>query len=372
MNTLFRLKPIRRKACILILAAALLLPACRLSYVIQAAQGQLRMLSGAVPVEEALLGEALSTDEVNHIRLSYRVRSFAVERLGLTPSESYTTLYLGPRSPTVYAVCASPKDRLAGLTWWFPIVGPVPYLGFFDEGEARAQAALLAARGLDTFVGRADAYSTLGWFRDPLTRDLLRRPTCDFVEILIHEMVHESLYVPGQGAFNEGLASLVGMYGALAFLEATFGPNHPLTVEAREAIQDARQFALFLDNLLTSLEAIYGSPVSLEEKMRLKEETFSSAKRRFLFLESRFRTDHFTFFSRMPLNNATLLAVALYHRPFPLLETLLLENEGSVKDTLALLKRLTGGYGDALGAVRVWLRDRGALTNSDWGLKLES
>lgn len=352
-------------ACLFSLAFSL--HGCRLAYLLQAAEGQIKVLTGAVPVEEAVLRQTLSVHESRHLRMSYRIRTFAAEQLGLTPTESYRTLYTGPRSPVIYALAASPKDRLASLTWWFPVVGRVPYLGFFDASEAKAQARKLAALGLDVFLGRADAYSTLGWFKDPLTRELLRRPTGDFVEILLHEMVHATLYLPGQGAFNEGLASMIGLYGALQFLEAHFGPLHPLVQEARAAIDDERRFSFFLEDHFGCLEEIYASSLAFDEKMRLRAETFSLSKRRFAGLQAEFQTHRFQFFDSLELNNASLLAVGLYHRHFPILETVHRVNNGSIKKTLSFFRELSQGGGDTVAAAKTWLLDKGIQPGTGTG-----
>ena len=118
------------------------------------------------------------------------------------------------------------------VTWWFPVVGNMPYLGFFDLEKARAEKEKWVQKDLDVIIGRADAYSTLGWFQDPVTRNLLQGSQVDLAETILHEMTHTTLYVKGQGAFNEGLAVLVGKVGTHRFMEKTYGPSHPLTIQA--------------------------------------------------------------------------------------------------------------------------------------------
>ena len=202
------------------------LTGCQISYLFHAAAGQFRFLYHAVPVEEALQQESLPAAEKRRLSLVSRIKAFGENELGLKKSDNYETINLKDQSP-VYTVSASPKDKLALVTWWFPVAGHVPYLGFFDLEAARRERDRLLAKDLDTFVGRAEAYSTLGWFKDPLSLNLIQGSDLNLVETILHEMTHTTLYVKGQGEFNEGLAQLIGKRGALLFLEQTFGPSTP-------------------------------------------------------------------------------------------------------------------------------------------------
>ena len=143
-------------------------------------------------------------------------------------------------------------------------------------------------------MGVADAYSTLGWFRDPVTLNLIQGPTVDLVETILHEMTHLTLYIKGQGEFNEGLAVLVGKMGAFLFLERTYGPSHPSTVEAQRSIEDERIFSFFLASLLKDLEYLYNSPLSYSKKLADREKVFARAREDFKFLKKRLKTRRFS------------------------------------------------------------------------------
>jgi predicted aminopeptidase len=139
-----------------------------------------------------------------------------------------------------------------------------------------------------------DAYSTLGWFKDPLTLNLIENPTVDLVETILHEMTHATLYLKGQGTFNEGLAMLVGKRGSYVFMKETFGPDHPLTIEAQKSIEDERVFSSFLRPLLEELNQLYASPMTYEEKLREREKVFVLALERFKSLSGKLKTPRFT------------------------------------------------------------------------------
>jgi predicted aminopeptidase len=272
--------PLVRAACkhvLLALALMLITSGCRIGYILHAAAGQFKLLAGAVPVEEALKETALPPGEQERLRLVARIKDFGETELGLKRTENYQTVYLKSRQGPIYTVAASPKDCLTRITWWFPIVGDMPYLGFFDLESARKERKKLLKKDLDVSLARADAYSTLGWFKDPVTLNLLEGTTLDLAETILHEMTHTTLYVKGQGEFNEGVAMLVGMLGARLFFERNYGPTHPLTMEAGVSIEDERVFSAFLATLMERLERLYASPSSYDEKLTEREKIFARA-----------------------------------------------------------------------------------------------
>ncbi|MBW1797071.1 MAG: aminopeptidase, partial [Deltaproteobacteria bacterium] len=274
---------------------------------------------------------------------------------GLKKTENYETVYLESNKRPIYVVSASPKDRLARITWWFPVVGDMPYLGFFDLTKAKAEKEELIKKDLDVILGMAEAYSTLGWFKDPVTLNLVEGSTVDLVETILHEMTHTTLYVKGQGEFNEGLAVLVGKVGAFLFLDKTFGPSHPFTVEAKKSIEDERIFCSFLGPLLKRLERLYDSPISYQEKLARREKIFSDSLEDYRDVKAGFKTDRFTRFGSGGMNNAYLMSVGLYHRNFHLFESVLKKKGNSIRDTLAFFKGLTEEGDDILESARKWV-----------------
>jgi predicted aminopeptidase len=313
---------------------------CSLPYVYHAAKGQYQLLHDSIPVEKALAGETLGSKEKERLQLVASVKAFGEKKLGLKRTENYQTVYLESNQAPLYMLSASPKDRLQQVTWWFPFVGKVPYLGFFDLEEAKKKEETLLHKDLDVFMGVADAYSTLGWFKDPVTMNLLEGSTLDLVETILHEMTHTTLYLKGQGEFNEGLAVLVGKAGALEFFENKYGPFDPLTIEARNSVSDERIFSSYLDSLLNELDQLYDSPISYQEKLIQREEVFASFLDRFVEIKARLQTYRFTHFGTVELNNAYLMSIGLYHRNFSLFDTLLKEKNSSVKETMIYLQEL--------------------------------
>ena len=321
---------------------------CELTYLFHVAAGQFRLVSGSIPLETALEGNSLAPPQKEHLLLVPLIKDFGEKELGLRKTQNYQTVYLKSSQRPIYTVSASPKDRLTRKTWWFPVVGDMPYLGFFDRENAKAEKEELLKRGLDVTVGMADAYSTLGWFQDPVTLNLIDGSTVNLVETILHEMTHTTLYVKGQGEFNEGLAVLVGKVGAVRFLEKNYGFSNHLTIEAKKALEDEAVFSGFLATLFERLELLYNSPIGYQEKLIEREKIFSEALVAFGRVAQTLKTRRFIHFGRGGLNNAYLMSVGLYHRHFHLFETVLQKQGGSVKGMLAFFQGLSKQEGDIL------------------------
>jgi predicted aminopeptidase len=208
-------------------------------------------------------------------------------------------------------------------------------------------------------MGVADAYSTLGWFQDPVTLNLLEGSTVNLVETILHEMTHTTLYLKGGGEFNEGLAGMVGKVGAIQFLEKTFGPSDPLTIEAKKNLEDEHIFSPFLASLLQQLEQLYDTPIGYEEKLAGREKVFERSLVKFSGIKGQFQTERFAHFNTAKMNNAYLLSIGLYHRHFHLFEALLKEKGNSIRETILFLREFTKEEGEIFERLQDRLRRTG-------------
>lgn len=339
------------------LFASLLIGAtgCRIGYILQAAKGQFKVITGSAPISEALENSALTSEEKARLELVPAIKSFGEKELGLSPTDNYTTVYLKSPELSIYTVSASPKTKLASVEWCFPFVGCVPYLGFFNLEGAKEEAKKKVQEDLDVYLGGAEAYSTLGWFKDPVPLSLLQGSTLTLVETLLHEMTHTTLYLENQAEFNEGLAMLVGMCGSAQFFQGAYGPEHPLTLKAIELLEDERVFSAFMGSVFADLRALYDSNLSRSQKIAQREKVFSEAKESFKGVQKGLHTNSYDFFEKMPLNNASFMALWVYHGHFILFEDILEAKGGSIKETLALFKHLTGEGKDGLKEGLAWL-----------------
>ena len=325
-----------------VVGCVLALSACSPVYVVRAGYEEARILWARESIEDLLDADDLSRDESAKLELVLDVRAFARDRLGLHVDGSYATVSRVDDAPILHVLSAAEQLRLQPYTWWFPIVGRVPYKGFFARERALAAAAKLEAEGFDTYVRPAGGFSTLGWFDDPLLSSQLRMESTDLANLVLHELLHTTSYTPGQAAFAESFASFVGYRGAMLFFAERGATEEADLAEAEW--RDAVAFSAFLARALERLGAAYERGVTLEERGRLLFEIQSE------WAATRQRTDRYSGFAARPLNNAILLQLRVYHRRLGLFDELLDSFGGDLAKTVAAVIGATEGEPDAFAA----------------------
>jgi predicted aminopeptidase len=186
-------------------------------------------------------------------------RAFAKD-LGLKPADSFTQYSPIDRDVLVWVLSASSKVALRPVTWWFPIVGSIPYKGFFEKEDAESEVKKLAERDLDTFLRPSAAFSTLGWFNDPLLSTTAKFDDLSLVDTVIHEILHNTLWIKSHAPFNETLANFVGSTGAAEFYTAREGAESQHAKDATTRWKNQIEFAKFLDQVVNDLNKIYLPP----------------------------------------------------------------------------------------------------------------
>ncbi len=187
-------------------------------YIIHVTLGQLGVLGNVEPIDDVLAGGRLTGEQEDKLRLILEVRQFGIEHMGLEAGDSYTTFYDTSGDPLAFNLSAAQKDALTPRIWQFPIVGRIPYLGFFDLEYARRVEQNEIANGMDTYLYEVDAYSTLGVFADPVRSPMLERSVSSLADTVLHELLHNTVWRNGDTEFNESLATFVGRTGGLQFL----------------------------------------------------------------------------------------------------------------------------------------------------------
>jgi len=295
---------------------------CSPGYVLRAGIEEGRILSRRRPIAKAVADEAVPERDRAKLRLVVQARDFAERVLRLDAGDSYTTYSWVDSDTLLLVVSAARADRFEPHTWWFPIVGRVPYKGFFNFDAARREADRLEARGLDTYVRPSPAFSTLGFFNDPVLNTVLRTSDVALVSTVIHELLHNTLFIPSQVAFNESFASFVGDRGAIEFFCAREGEDSARCREAQDEWSDNLAFGAFLSELVDELERFYArTDLDTSQKVEKREDIFEATRHRFdTEIEPRLHTRSFRGFSSRPLNNATLIGIRLYYRRLDLFE----------------------------------------------------
>lgn len=240
-------------------------------YLIHLAKGQAHIRSSLRPIVEMLEDSSVPQATRDRLRLVLEIKEFGEHRMGLARTSNFTQFYDTGGGPVSYVVSASRPDRFEPHTWWFPIVGTVPYKGFFDASDARAEAEALREKGLDVSAGGVGAYSTLGWFTDPLLSTMLEYPEERLASLILHEMTHTTLWRAGQVEFNEGLADFVGEQGALEFVRWRFGTRSPVYGRAVRAVGSKEAADAEVNDLFMRLDDFYRSDAPSGKKLELRD-----------------------------------------------------------------------------------------------------
>ncbi|WP_137817602.1 aminopeptidase [Pseudomonas sp. 2FG] len=283
-------------------------------YYTQLLGGQLELLQRREPVAELLADPARDPALRQRLVLAQAARAFASAELGLPDNRSYR-LYADLARPFVlWNLFATPEFSLAPQTQCFPIAGCVAYRGFYEQNRARGAAALLQQQGLDTYVAGVEAYSTLGWFDDPLLNTMLRWDDQRLAAVIFHELAHQQFYLPGDTAFNESYASFVEAEGLRQWRAAR---GLPVPADNRE--RQREQFTALVLASRARLETLYASGQSEAALRHGKAVEFERLRAEYRQLRARewAGMGRYDAWIDSPLNNAKLLPFGLYDQWVP-------------------------------------------------------
>ncbi len=311
--------------------AALALTGCAsVGYYAQSAVGHLGLMYRARPVETVIAAPETEPRLAERLRTALDIRDFASDALGLPANASYRRYVDLGRRYVVWSVVAAPELSLEPRRWCFPVVGCLSYRGYFSESAATEYAEALESEGWDVTVAGVPAYSTLGWFDDPLLSSMVELPEYFLAGIVFHELAHQRLYVPGDTEFNESFAVVVERAGVRRWLEsagrAELGELHGIAAARRAAfiglVRDARE----------DLEAVYASPRSDAEKRAAKTERIGRLRAQYAALRAAWTSGAtYDFWFERGVNNAAIALVSTYDRWVPALEALLARSGGDLQ-----------------------------------------
>ncbi len=321
--------------------------ACSPIYVARAGYEEAKILSRRTPIEQVIEDPRTDAETRRKLQLVLQARAFSHGSLGLAAASNYTSFSRLDRDTLALVLSASPSDRFAAYTWWFPIVGRVPYKGFFSRKSAEKAAEKLRKKGYDTYIRPTSAFSTLGWFSDPVLSTMLKYDDAGLFATIVHELTHSTLFIPSQVAFNESFANFVGDRGAVDYFCGLEGDEGAACKGARAQWRDDLLFSRYLGILIPDLEAVYArTDLSTEARLRLREEVYTRNQENFLEEFGPQLSPGYRRLIGTPLNNARLVAVRLYYHQLHLFEAALQRHDQDLRATIQAIIEATRGSKD--------------------------
>lgn len=299
------------------------------AYYFHAIAGQIEILNKRRPVEEVLSDPSTTPQTRNQLELVRRLRDFASHELRLPDNRSYRTYANLDRPFVIWNVFATPELSLEPKQWCFVFAGCVSYRGYFAYDKADEFAADLRNDGHDVYVGGVPAYSTLGWFNDPVLNTFINRSEADLAGLLFHELAHQVLYVSDDTAFNESFATVVELEGVKRWFAHHGTPQQAQA--HREKIERRTQFTALVLKHKARLADIYASNSSNAEKRLAKARVFDELRSDYARMKTSWggKTDYDKWISQ-DLNNAHFAAIGLYHLHVVAFQNLLMQHRGDL------------------------------------------
>ena len=338
-----------RSAILVTMMAASLGGCANIGYYFQAVGGQMEIWNRSRPIEKLVSDDHTDAKLRERLSLVLKVREFASRELALPDNQSYRKYADLQRPFAVWNVFATGEFSIAPVEWCFPFAGCVAYRGYFGEQGAQKFAAGLRSKGHDVLVAGIPAYSTLGWFDDPVLNTFIFYPNAEIARLTFHELAHQVVYISGDTVFNESFATAVELEGVERWLSQAGTREERAAFEATQVYK--RGFIELVMKFRGRLGELYASPLGEEEKRRKKAETFAELGAEYLHLKKSWKgfAGYDRFFAG-ELNNASLVPVATYSELVPAFRRLLAESDGDFRRFYAKVKELGKLSADERGA----------------------
>jgi predicted aminopeptidase len=334
-----RLRRSAASLAVAIVAFLVLAPTGR--YLLRAGWEEGKILARRKPIAGLAVDPATPVPLRAKLDLVLAARAFAHDSLALKTGESFTTYSALDRDTLVLVLSGAYRDRLESYTWWFPVVGRVPYKGYFDFRQAREAEKALSGRGFDARLGAASAFSTLGWFNDPLLPTTLRADSLTLANTVIHELTHNTYYAPGGAVFNESFANFVGSRGAERFFLARGQERAAAEVVARW--KDEKVLGRFWAALYARVDSAFKArpgdePARVAARIAARDSLYAEARQQLIHeLGPQLRTISPRAVERVRLDNAVLMSRRVYLTDLDAFDAVLAKNRGDLRRTIRVI-----------------------------------
>jgi predicted aminopeptidase len=318
-----------------------------IAYYSQSVLGHSKLMLARVPMDKAIISAQKNSDDelASQLILAKQLRRYSVDHLSLPDNASYSSYVVLDREFPVWTVVAAEEFSINAKQWCYPVIGCASYRGYFSKKSANEYAQAQQNLGLETTIGAASAYSTLGWFADPLLPSMMRYGVAAFAETLFHELAHQQLYIKGDSGFNEAFATVVGEHGALQWLAAQ---RPDLLVDYQRRLAATDDFSVLVARLKEDLRGLYRSNFANQEMREAKHQLFSNLKENYQQLKSNNWQGlaWYDAWFAQAVNNAKIAAFGTYRDQVSEFELLFADCRANFKLFYASLKLANNNQGE--------------------------
>ncbi|HEX3020618.1 MAG TPA: aminopeptidase [Chitinispirillaceae bacterium] len=312
-----------------------------------------RYNSSAKSVEHLLKDPHTEEKIRSFLKLVQEIRTFAIDWIGLENNRNYTRMVEIDKDYIAVFVAAAQRLSFEQYKWCFPILGCIPYKGYFQIDDAKREADKLAGLGYDVDISEVDAFSTLGFFSDPLYSYMAKYNVFSLASLIIHEQTHATLYLKDQAQFNEELATFIGNKGALEFVKRKYGEESEVYRNAVATGKDREYYRAIMKKLVSDLDLVYKSDASSELKLQRKQQTIDDFRLNIKnSYDTIFKTPYYRNIESMKINNASLAVWMTYTCDLSIFEQLYSKKRNNLHDTMEYIKKLKKLKGDPKSHIR--------------------
>ncbi len=354
-----------RISLLLVTCLGLLSGCANLSYYLHSVNGHYDIMNRTRPIPDWLADESTDPELVHKLSRIEQIRDFALNELGLPESDSYSLYADIGRNYVVKNLFAAEEFSIRPYQWCYVVVGCMGYRGYFDEQRLEHYREQMQQQGFDLYVTRVTAYSTLGWFDDPVLNTFINWPEYRLAGLIFHELAHQQLYLDGDTPFNESFAMAVQYAGVERWLQANDQTDK--LQRYRQYLQNRRQVTSLIESARQDLGRLYQTDMAVESMRQAKQDRLQQLKSDYAELSAGFEVkDGFKNWFASELNNAKLASVSTYHAQVPAFRARLEQLDGNFPlfyQQVAELARLTREQ--RVDCLQYWVQTDTATTSTN-------